>query len=150
MTFGDYGIQALEHAYITNRQIESARIAINRHIKRGGKVWINIFPDRPLKVLAADHPLFECFYQVGDVQYRDGNKLTEKRAPYLLGMNVGCRTAVIMSPFDLSCGWDGHPDPGGEQGPTQGLPHVRRPKGRRQQGFAGCRTVGADLLLVSG
>ncbi len=48
MTFGDYGIQALEHAYITNRQIESARIAINRHIKRGGKVWINIFPDRPL------------------------------------------------------------------------------------------------------
>ena len=48
VTFGDYGIQALEHAYVTNRQIESARIAINRHIKRGGKVWINIFPDRPL------------------------------------------------------------------------------------------------------
>ncbi len=43
MNFGDYGIQALEHAYVTNRQIESARIAINRHIKRGGKVWINIF-----------------------------------------------------------------------------------------------------------
>ena len=48
VTFGEYGIQALEPAYITNRQIESARIAINRHIKRGGKVWINIFPDRPL------------------------------------------------------------------------------------------------------
>lgn len=48
VSFGDYGIQALEHAYITNRQIESARIAINRHIKRGGKVWINIYPDRPL------------------------------------------------------------------------------------------------------
>ena len=48
VTFGDFGIQALESAYITNRQIESARIAINRHIKRGGKVWINIFPDRPL------------------------------------------------------------------------------------------------------
>src|SRR6201986_448709 len=48
VSFGDYGIQALEHAYITNRLIESARIAINRHIKRGGKVWINIFPDRPL------------------------------------------------------------------------------------------------------
>ena len=45
VSFGDYGIQALEHAYITNRQIESARIAINRHIKRGGKVWINIFPE---------------------------------------------------------------------------------------------------------
>lgn len=48
MTFGEYGIQALEPAYITNRQIEAARIAVTRHIKRGGKVWINIYPDRPL------------------------------------------------------------------------------------------------------
>ena len=48
MNFGEFGIQALEPAYVTNRQIESARIAINRHIRRGGKVWINIFPDRPL------------------------------------------------------------------------------------------------------
>ena len=45
---GDFGIQALEGSYVTNRQIESARIAMTRHIKRGGKVWINIFPDRPL------------------------------------------------------------------------------------------------------
>src|SRR4029078_5681478 len=52
--FGDYGIQALGHAYITNRQIESARIAINRHIKRGGKVWINIFPDRQLTKKTAE------------------------------------------------------------------------------------------------
>ena len=48
VTFGTYGLQALEHGYITNRQIESARIAITRHIRRGGKVWINIYPDRPL------------------------------------------------------------------------------------------------------
>ena len=48
VTFGDWGLQALEPAYVTNRQIESARIAINRHIKRGGKVWINIYPARPL------------------------------------------------------------------------------------------------------
>ena len=48
LAFGDYGIQALEPAYVTNRQIESARIAMTRHIKRGGKVWININPDRPL------------------------------------------------------------------------------------------------------
>jgi len=41
-------IQAVEPAYVTNRQIESARIAMTRHIKRGGKVWINIYPDRPL------------------------------------------------------------------------------------------------------
>ena len=48
VTFGDYGIQAVEPAYVTNRQIESARIAMTRHIKRGGKVWINVYPDRPL------------------------------------------------------------------------------------------------------
>lgn len=48
LSFGDYGIQALGPAYLTNRQIEAARIAMTRHIKRGGKVWITVFPDRPL------------------------------------------------------------------------------------------------------
>ena len=48
VAFGEFGIQALEHAYVTNRQIEAARIAMTRHIRRGGKVWINIYPDRPL------------------------------------------------------------------------------------------------------
>ncbi len=48
VSFGDYGIQALAPAYVTNRQIEAARIAMTRYIKRGGKVWINIYPDRPL------------------------------------------------------------------------------------------------------
>ena len=48
IAFGDYGIQALEPAYVTNRQIEAARIAMTRFMKRGGKVWINIYPDRPL------------------------------------------------------------------------------------------------------
>ncbi|MDD3880482.1 MAG: 50S ribosomal protein L16, partial [Syntrophomonas sp.] len=48
VTYGDYGLQALEPAWITNRQIEAARIAINRYVKRGGKLWIKIFPDRPL------------------------------------------------------------------------------------------------------
>ena len=48
VAFGEFGIQALEPAYVTNRQIESARIAINRRIRRGGKVWINVYPDRPL------------------------------------------------------------------------------------------------------
>jgi large subunit ribosomal protein L16 len=46
--FGDYGLLALEPGWITNRQIESARVAITRHIRRGGKVWINIFPDKPV------------------------------------------------------------------------------------------------------
>jgi large subunit ribosomal protein L16 len=48
ITFGEYGIQALEAGWITARQIEAARIAMTRHIKRGGKVWINIFPDKPI------------------------------------------------------------------------------------------------------
>ena len=46
LAFGEYGIQALEPGWITARQIEAARIAMTRHIKRGGKVWINIFPDK--------------------------------------------------------------------------------------------------------
>jgi large subunit ribosomal protein L16 len=48
VVFGDYGIQALEPGWITARQIEAARIAMTRHIKRGGKVWINVFPDKPV------------------------------------------------------------------------------------------------------
>ena len=46
--FGEYGLKALEPAWITNRQIEAARIAMNRRIKRGGKIWINIFPHLPV------------------------------------------------------------------------------------------------------
>ena len=48
VTFGEFGIQALEPGWITARQIEAARIAMTRHIKRGGKVWINVFPDKPV------------------------------------------------------------------------------------------------------
>jgi|SRR5450755_354661 len=46
LTFGEYGLQALEPCWMTNRQIEAARVAMTRHIKRGGKVWIKIFPDK--------------------------------------------------------------------------------------------------------
>ena len=48
VNFGEYGLKALEAAWITNRQIEAARIAMTRYMKRGGKVWINIFPDKPV------------------------------------------------------------------------------------------------------
>lgn len=48
VAFGEYGLQALEPSWITNRQIEAARIAMTRYIKRGGKVWIKIFPDKPV------------------------------------------------------------------------------------------------------
>ena len=48
VSFGDYALQTVEPGWITNRQIEAARVAMTRHIKRGGKVWIRIFPDKPL------------------------------------------------------------------------------------------------------
>ena len=48
LTFGEFGLQAMEPCWMTNRQIEAARIAMTRHIKRGGKVWIKVFPDKPV------------------------------------------------------------------------------------------------------
>jgi large subunit ribosomal protein L16 len=48
VAFGEFGLMAMEPTWISNRQIESARVAITRHIKRGGKVWIRIFPDKPI------------------------------------------------------------------------------------------------------
>ncbi len=54
IAYGDFGIQAMEPGWITARQIEAARIAMTRHIKRGGKVWINIFPDKPVTAKPAE------------------------------------------------------------------------------------------------
>ena len=48
VTFGEYGLKSVERGWITNRQIEAARVAMTRKIKRGGKVWINVFPDKPV------------------------------------------------------------------------------------------------------
>ena len=54
VSHGDFGLQALEPAWITNRQIEAARIAMTRYIKRGGQVWIKIFPDKPITAKPAE------------------------------------------------------------------------------------------------
>ena len=54
IAFGDFGLQAMEPAWVTNRQIEAARVAITRHIKRGGKMWIRVFPDKPITVKPAE------------------------------------------------------------------------------------------------
>lgn len=54
VNFGDYGLQALDAGWITSRQIESARVAITRAVRRGGKVWINIFPDKPVTAKPAE------------------------------------------------------------------------------------------------
>ena len=48
LSFGDYGLKVLECGYITDRQIEASRIAMTRHIKRGGKIWLRLFPDKPV------------------------------------------------------------------------------------------------------
>jgi large subunit ribosomal protein L16 len=54
VSFGEFGLMALDPAWITNRQIEAARVALTRHIKRGGKVWIRIFPDKPVTAKPAE------------------------------------------------------------------------------------------------
>jgi large subunit ribosomal protein L16 len=54
INFGEFGIKALEPAWLTNKQIEAARVALTRRIKRGGKVWICIFPDKPVTVKPAE------------------------------------------------------------------------------------------------
>jgi len=54
VAYGDYGIQVLEPGWITARQIEAARVAMTRHVRRGGKVWINVFPDKPVTAKPAE------------------------------------------------------------------------------------------------
>ncbi len=54
IAFGDYGLKAMECGWITARQIEAARVAINRHVKRGGKLWIRMFPDKPVSKKPAE------------------------------------------------------------------------------------------------
>lgn len=54
VAFGEYALKALEPGWITNRQIEAARITISRHVKRGGKVWIRVFPDKPVSAKPAE------------------------------------------------------------------------------------------------
>jgi large subunit ribosomal protein L16 len=54
LAFGEFGLKSLERGWITNRQIEAARVAVNRALKRGGKVWIGVFPHKPLTVKAAE------------------------------------------------------------------------------------------------
>lgn len=54
LTFGEYGLKALEAAWVTNRQLEAARRAITRYVKRGGRVWIRVFPDKPITAKPAE------------------------------------------------------------------------------------------------
>ena len=66
VNFGEYGIQALEEAWITSRQIEAARVAMTRYIKRGGKVWIRLFPDKPITLKPAEPVQNAAFWSPGE------------------------------------------------------------------------------------
>ena len=67
-----------------------------------------IFPRKKVRPLPPDHPVFNCFHKIEKVGYHVEGKGRFRSGPVLMGINIGCRTAVIMTPYDLSCGWDGH------------------------------------------
>ena len=67
-----------------------------------------VFPQRRLRKLPADHPLYRCYYDVPSVAYTPATGIRGMAPPPLEGIEVGCRTAVVFSPYDLSCGWDLH------------------------------------------
>ena len=67
-----------------------------------------IFPKRPLRKLEPDHPIYRCYYDVSKVRYTPATGITGWAPPPLEGIDIGCRTAVVFSPYDLSCGWDMH------------------------------------------
>ena len=67
-----------------------------------------IFLDRPLRRLAPDHPLYVCHYRIPAVEMMIEGEEVGKKPPELYGIDFGCRTAVFVTPYDLSCGWDGH------------------------------------------
>ncbi len=76
------------------------------------KGWVKemsiIFPHKKVRRLAPDHPVFNCFYKIDNVGFHVEGKGNFRAEPVLMGINIGCRTAVIMTPYDLSCAWDGH------------------------------------------
>ena len=73
----------------------------------------SLFPDRPLRRLGADDPLFSSYYKLKDFTYQKADGSKYQAEPCLEGLTIGCRTAVIYSPADLTCGWDGHDHPRG-------------------------------------
>ena len=136
LAFGEYGLKALEPAWVTNRQIEAARRSITRYVKRGGKLWIRIFPDKPLTAKPAEtrmrkisisqnldpvlYPLDETSFQEEKRSDRrpgfdpiqipeiDDGKLLSKAIPKApLWKAPGERHLASFKP-----GWDTHPRPG--------------------------------------
>ena len=106
VVFGEYGLQALEPAWITNRQIEAARVAITRSIKRGGKMWIRVFPDKPVTKKPAETRMgkgkgapegWVAVIKPGRILYEmEGVPLeTAKEAMRLASHKLACKTKFV-------------------------------------------------------
>ena len=83
-------------------------IAFVRNVKK-------IFPDRPFRVISPDNPLYHCFYDIGEITYKEEGKRPYKDKPNLRGINIGCRLAVVLTTHDMSCGWARHEHPQGKR-----------------------------------
>ncbi|MDR2028248.1 MAG: 50S ribosomal protein L16 [Treponema sp.] len=113
VVFGDYGLVALDRMWITNRQIEAARIAMNRHVKRGGKLWIRIFPDKPYSKKPAETRMgkgkgapeyWVAVVKPGTVMFELGgiDKTLAEEAMTLAGSKLPIKTKfVARSDFEL-------------------------------------------------
>ena len=112
LAFGDYGLQALECGWITQRQLEAARIAMTRHIKRGGRVWIRIFPDKPITSKPAETRMgkgkgspegWVCVIKPGRILYEMQGVTDEvaKEAFRLASHKLPIRTRVVRRADEL-------------------------------------------------
>jgi large subunit ribosomal protein L16 len=113
--YGDYGIKALEAGWVTNRQIEAARIAMTRKIKRGGKVWINLFPDKPVTQKPAETRMgsgkgspehWVAVVKPGRVMFELAGvpEPLAKEALRLAGSKLPVKTKVVKREADLFAG----------------------------------------------
>ena len=113
--YGDYGIKALENGWVTNRQIEAARIAMTRKIRRGGKVWINLFPDKPVTQKPAETRMgsgkgspehWVAVVKPGRVMFELAGvpEPLAKEALRLAGSKLPIRTKVVKREADLFAG----------------------------------------------
>ncbi|MDR0683602.1 MAG: 50S ribosomal protein L16 [Spirochaetaceae bacterium] len=113
VVFGEYALVALERIWLTNRQIEAARVAMNRHIKRGGKLWIRVFPDKPYTKKPADTRMgkgkgapeyWVAVVKPGTVMFELGgiDKELASQAMKLAGAKLPIKTKfVVRSDFEL-------------------------------------------------
>ena len=110
--FGDYGLKSLEAGWITNRQIEAARVAMTRKIKRGGKVWINVFPDKPFTKKPAETRMgsgkgspegWVAVVKPGRVMFELAGvpEPLAKEALRLAGQKLSVRTKIVKREADL-------------------------------------------------